>query len=45
MDIVHHVGEVMKLHSRLVALLQLALQPTQNVIKCQLALPGGRVQR
>ena len=41
-NIVHWVGEVMKLHSRLAVLLQLALQPTLNMSKNQLpALPHG----
>jgi hypothetical protein len=40
-DIVHRAGEVMKLRTRLATLLQLALQPTQDMIKCQPALPRG----
>jgi len=40
LDIIHRAGEVMKFRSRLATLLKLALQPTLDMVKCQLpALP------
>ena len=39
MDIIHRAGEVMKFRTCLTTLRKLALQPTQDMIKRQLALP------
>jgi hypothetical protein len=41
MHIIHRPSQIMQLRTYLPTLLQLALQPTKNMIERQPALPGG----